>query len=991
LKLENYQSVSELHHGIHEAIKRIKQSNPMAAVVLLVDNPMQGLLLRRQLVNSMATKAIANLQVKTFEDLVSDLSLELGLPDCSLASDSLIDASCYAAMLNNALMQKNRAESLSTAMAIATVFKELKFITDEKLQRLAEEDFLSETQRSVIQCVFHARSVLSNQSGSPFMGNAVDEVAAKLKEVSSSPLKNAQYLIVTKTTPAALEQLLDVLPNVSCFSINRKNAEQVLTQAGGYFSVSDPQTEVQVAVGSLIQLIQAGVHPYDIAITYSDKKQYARLLATALDNSRISWHGAAETIAQASRLFQGADLIMQMLEHKTGTKSGVERPLLMRLLESGNFSINGLALDVDKCRQFVRDKEIYGDAVGWYPILQGLVKDGSKREGAAVDELKVLIKFLQKTLTSLSEANNWTEFGNVFYSALDEIYGKENLGSLGEIDADVLKKFQQICLIEFPELDALTPDGSNGLTPSANSVRVFIMRKIGDRNSRTGSLHTGVHVSGLEEVRTLKFERVIFLGATDGLLPAGVSESAFLTDEMLDSVGELGKGNIPLSEKNQQIGADFVSYLRDTQPIILRSRGAMLGKLDDIESRYLAIPKELATKVDSFESLYSFGLGLPLGNNQLSSILIRRNSDDDYSEHEQRVLKALNEFRQPKFGEYFGNLEEYAKSHGGVWEPSEKSISATSIEQFIKCRYGFFVKSVLGFYTGERKDTLDAWRSKDFGNLVHSAMENFINDLKEKDRLPQAGEVFSSADVDEFFKVYLQAQLKTFYAKGHDVWRAGFDTHMNRVTKILSHFFESEQGRLREALGLGIESSELAFGYKGTPEVLTTSIDGTPVKLNGRIDRVDLSPDGKSAGVLDFKTGSNKEYEKKIGKPLMRGVNAGKSAREFVQDLVYSVALTKIFPSVESTTVNYAFIAASGVTEYVEAKWREEPQQQLAEFLQQMIVAGGSGLFPVGHGGDVNEYSFCSACERLGTVAELVYADAFKNELQTESEGPSDE
>ena len=991
MNLKNYQSVTELHHELHEAIKGVKHSNPMAAAILLVDNPMQGLLLRRQLVNSMETRAIGNLQVKTFEDLVSDLSLELGLPDCSLPADSLIDAACYAAMLNNALMQKNRAESLSTAMAIATVFKELKFITNEKLQKLAGEEFLSETQRSVIQCVVYARAVLLKKSGSPFMGNAVDEVVAKLKDTTVSPLKNAQYLIVTKSTPSALQQLLDVLPNVSSFSINRKSADQVLSQADKYLSVSDPQTEVQVAVGALIQLIQDGVHPYDIAITYSDKKQYARLLATALDNSNITWHGASETIAQASRLFQGADLILQMLEQKTSTKSGVERPLLMRLLESGNFSINGLALDVDKCRQFVRDKEIYGDAVGWYPILPALAKDGNRRDAAAVDELKVLIKFLQKALTSLSEASNWTEFGEVFYTALDEIYGQQNLGSLVEIDVDVLGKFRQICLIELPELDAITPDGSSGLSPSAKSVRAFIMRKIGDRNRRTGSFHTGVHVSGLDEVRTLKFERVIFIGATDGLLPSGVSESTFLTDEMLDSLGELGGGTIPVSEKNQQTGADFVAYLRDSNPIILRSRGAMLGKLDDIESRYLALPKELATKVDSFESLYSINLDLPLGNQQLLGILNRRNSADDSTAHEKRVLRALSEFRQPKFDDYFGNLEEYVKAHGVVWEPSMKSISATAIEQFIKCRYGFFVKSALGFYTGERSDTLDSWRSKDFGNLVHYAMEKFINDLKDREKLPKSGESFSSADVDAFFAVYLQEELKAFYAKGHDVWRAGFDTHMSRVTKILRHFFDSEQEKIRDSLGLGVESSELAFGYQDTPQVTANSIDGTPVKLNGRIDRVDLSADGKSAGVLDFKTGSNKDYEKKIGKPLMRGINAGKSARELVQDLVYSVALIQIFPTVESTTVNYAFIAASGVTEYVEAKWRKEPEQQLAEFLQQMIDSGGSGLFPVGHGGDVNEYSFCPACERLGTVAELVYVDANKDHVSDESERPSDD
>jgi hypothetical protein len=991
LNLTNYQTVAELHQHIHAAIKAAKQSNPLAAIVLIVDNPMQGLLLRRQLVNSTDSEAIGNIQVKTFEDLVSDLSLELGLPDCSLPADSLIDAACYSAMLNNSLMQKNRAESLSTAMAIAIVFKDLKFVTEENLQKLSREEFLSETQRSVIQCVLYAREVLLKKSGSTFIGDAIDELVAKLNETPNSQLRDATYLIVTKTTPASLEHLLQALPKVDSFAIDRKNADQVLAQADKYLTASDPQTEVQVAVGSLIKLIQEGIHPYDIAITYSDKKQYARLLATALDNANISWHGTAETIAQASRLFQGADLILQMLEHKTSTKSGVERPLLMRLLESGNFSIDGLALDADKCRQFVRDKEIYGDAVGWYPILPTLVKEGNKREAAAVDELKVLIRFLQKTLASLSEAPNWTEFGEVLYSALDEIYGQEHLASLGEIDVDVLGRFQQICLIEFAELDALNPSGNKGLIPSAKSVRTFIMRKIGDRNRRTGSLHTGVHVSGLDEVRTLRFERVIFIGATDGLLPPGVSESAFLTDEMLCAIGELGKGSIPVSEKNQQTGADFVAYLSESQPIILRSRGAMLGKLDDIESRYLALPKEILTNVDSFESLYSVDLDLPLGSQQLSSVLARRQSQDESSTHEQRVIKALNEFRQPKFDEFFGNLDDYVKAHGVVWEPRGKSISATAIEQFIKCRYGFFVKNTLGFYTGERKDTLAQWRSKDFGNLVHYAMENFINDLKEKGHLPKAGEDFSPKDVDAFFEVYLREQLKAFYAKGHDVWRAGFETHMSRVTKILKHFFESEQERLRAPLGLGVESSELAFGYKDTPPVTATSIDGTSVKLNGRIDRVDLSADGKSAGVLDFKTGTIVGYDKKVGKPASKGKNAGQPARELVQDLVYTVALSQIFTGLEKTTVNYAFIAASGVTEYLSANWREEPNLQLADFLQQMIDAGASGHFPVGHNGSVNEHSYCSACERLGTVAELVYADANRGVVLDESEGSSDD
>lgn len=986
MELYKYSSVTELHLRIHSEINRIKSKDPMAPVVLVVDNPLQGLLLRRQLVDSSHLRGLANIQVKSIDEIIRDLSFEYADDPIVQPSPSVLDAASYAAMVSHKSLGTGDSDALTTAIGIASVYKSLRFCTDNQLKTLLQSSELSNTQRAVIEAVLEARGILESKLSISNYSAALEKLVSRIPTNAGS---NAIYFVLTETLPVLTEKLFTKLSNVVHFGVEVNEVK--IKSAAKYISAPDPQTEAALAVSQVAELVSQGVHPFDIAIGYSSKDQYSKLVAASLDDASISWHGAVSTVAQSSRLYRGFDLILQMLESRTSTSSGATRPLLMRLLESGNFAVDGQLLDADLCRKFVRDKEIYGDSINWLEIVMDLPSLGNKHEEKAAEELRALLRSLRKSLTQISSASTWTDFGRELYTVIDDFYITGNEDNLADAELEVIALFKSLLLQELPELDALKPESSAGLGPSGSTIRTFIDRKIGQKNVRTGTLSAGVHLSGLEELRVLNFKRVILVGATEGFLPQSFVESNFLTDSMLAQLGELGKGAVPTLEKTNLQAANLAAVLKDAQPIIMRSRSAMIGKLDDVASRFLDSQAEYfgnEIKVASFDDLLKSSNTFPVVSRRITNLIT--NQKTDFTESQSRIKNALDIFRAPAGKKYFGNVRGF-QPHESI---DDGYLSASAIETFIACQYRFFVTKTLGIYTAEREDTLGSWRASDFGNLIHNSMEAFLNHLSENGTLPDGQNSFSQQNVDEYFNEFLEKELKLFYAKGHDVWRAGFESHLKRVKANLRNFFETEFIQLRSEARLAVHASEFPFGKDTANKVEVKTPSGKSVQLSGRIDRVDLSEDGKSAGVIDFKSGKLDlpKILNELGKVRTSGQYKQQSHREKVQDLVYTLAVKQVIPPVDVVKVNFAYIANGSSTEYVFAAYADNPnenfnpEEQLGALVEDIIDAEKLGIYKITHSGKITEYTHCDVCERLGWVAEQLSLE-FKKENPVETGG----
>lgn len=988
MQIFEYSSVSSLHLDIQSKIREHKSSEPMAPVVLVTDSPLQGLMLRRQLIASSESGAVGNIQTKTIDQVIADVFQDMGLTAGFFPSEAALDAACYSAMLTNPTFSSARSDALTTANGIASVYSKLRFNTDAELQGLLSEA-LSDTQKAVLESVIAAREILQTKLGLEKLPEKIESGIGAIQSATQPATADVLYLVLTENLPKLVNKLFQTLSN--CVRYEVASVEPKIRSAEKYFTAPDPQTEASLAVSQLVEYVDSETGPFDVAIAYSNGPQYARLLGTALDDAGISWNGAVDKISQTSNLYRGFDLILQMLEKRTATRSGADRPLVMRLLESGDFFVDDMLLDSNLCRQFVRDKEIYGDSISWLKVIGKLPDDSRPREVKAATELKALLKALERALQNVSGSSNWTEFGAALFEVVSSFYLGANEGNLSDDENDVVNMFKQVLLQELPGLDVLTPLGKRGLSPSAGVARSFIDRKIGQKNVRHGSLSVGVHVSSIQEIRILNFKKLILVGATDGLLPSPSNEMSFLTDEMLESLGELGLSVTATAEKPALLGKQLCALVDGKTLIITRSRSAMTGKLDDVPSRFLdllSIPKEVA--VPSYSSLHRDGASVIVAAKAVQNTAAAIAKDVALDSNQMRTLAALSIFRSPANTGYFGKVNVIPEQNS----ISENPLSASAIESFIDCEYKFFVTRKLGFYTGERQDTLDIWRAKDFGNLIHNSMEHFLNDLANRGELPDGQIKFSEEQVNNFFTGYLDEELKDFYSKGHDVWREGFEALMERVRSNLRDFFATELSTLRSKDELAVYASELGFGKEELGKN-RTGVDVTGRKrvgLVGRIDRVDLNAAKDCATVLDFKSGKlrKSELETDIGKPISRGVNKGAIRRAKVQDLVYTVALREKIPSLKKVEVTFAYISSGTKTEYVKAEWAEPAEVKLAAILEQIYQAEDDAEFSVSHSSKIGDNTYCDVCQRLGWVAEQLRLD-YAKENGLASGGDDDE
>jgi hypothetical protein len=451
---------------------------------------------------------------------------------------------------------------------------------------------------------------------------------------------------------------------------------------------------------------------------------------------------------------------------------------------------------------------------------------------------------------------------------------------------------------------------------------------------------------------------------------------------MLESLGELGHSATPTADKPDLLGRHIKALVDGKNLVVTRSRSAMTGKFDDVPCRFLdlkSLPHEVV--ISSYSSLHKSDVRLVVASKSLQDTAAAISNNVALDPSQDRTLKALIIFRSPAKTGYFGKVSAIPEANSICANP----LSASAIEAFIDCEYKFFVTRTLGFYTGERQDTLPIWRPMDFGNLIHNSMEHFLNDLSDRGELPDGKSMFIEAQVDNFFKDYLDEELKDFYAKGHDVWRAGFEALMERVRANLREFFATEFASLRATDELAVYASELGFGKEELEKDRTTlAFPGRkPVGLAGRIDRVDLNDAQDSAAVLDFKSGKlrKSELETDIGKPVSKGVNKGAIRRTKVQDLVYTVALRKKFPPLRNVEVTFAYISSGTKTEYVKAKWANENEPaevKLAAILEQIYQAEDTAEFSVSHAAKIGDNTRCDVCQRLGWVAEQLRLDYAK-------------
>ncbi len=284
-------------------------------------------------------------------------------------------------------------------------------------------------------------------------------------------------------------------------------------------------------------------------------------------------------------------------------------------------------------------------------------------------------------------------------------------------------------------------------------------------------------------------------------------------------------------------------------------------------------------------------------------------------------------------------------------------LSASRIEEYAKCPYLFFLRRVLELERWEEEDRIEGMDPLLRGQMVHEILEGFLGEF--------AREKFSATPLP-----VLQEALSARSLRVLDAGRPGgmpdllWEIERDRLLGALQNWLQFE----RDRAGAGWLPSymERTFGtFPGNDATPPYRVQGRNCAFDfrGRIDRVDLSPDGRSARVVDYKTGA---LPKSMG-PRERTLLMG---GEKVQLAIYCGALSVMgdLKSVEHVEGEYLHIQPYD-GEVVPCIYSDGDLRAAAERLPEMleIVREGAsgGVFFARTSGSVRPDGHCEWCDYL--------------------------
>ena len=266
-----------------------------------------------------------------------------------------------------------------------------------------------------------------------------------------------------------------------------------------------------------------------------------------------------------------------------------------------------------------------------------------------------------------------------------------------------------------------------------------------------------------------------------------------------------------------------------------------------------------------------------------------------------------------------------------AWLDLQKAVSPTSLENYAACGFRYFCKSLLRLKVVEEPEERQMMDSASRGTLIHDALDRFFRELKQIGR-PGPREPWGPEDEARLLVIGGEEldKARDRGITGLDV----FGRHEARTIRTdLSRFLE-------EDYTFRLETGAVPTHFESA--VPETEIAG--VRLRGNVDRIDITPDGQRAWVIDYKTGSAYDFRKITpGDPLAGGKK--------LQLPTYLAAV----PDVPDASAVYWFITRKGEFRRIPYNPTAENQELFRKTVEAVVAGVGKGAFPA-VSGDEDEY-----------------------------------
>jgi CRISPR/Cas system-associated exonuclease Cas4 (RecB family) len=291
--------------------------------------------------------------------------------------------------------------------------------------------------------------------------------------------------------------------------------------------------------------------------------------------------------------------------------------------------------------------------------------------------------------------------------------------------------------------------------------------------------------------------------------------------------------------------------------------------------------------------------------------------------------------RSQRFTEWDGNVTALADD---AWLELQRAVSPTSLEDYAACGFRYLCKSLLRLNVVEEPEELEVVSPMERGNLIHGVLEAFFKAQKLRGR-PAPQEAWSGDDL-----VFLLRILDDKLASARQRGKTGLDLYAKHDARTM----RADMARFLE------EDTEFRKGTGAVPEqfeVYVPEVEIAGVRLRGKVDRIDRTPDGKCAWVIDYKSGSKSSFEKIKSDPLVGGTK--------LQLPVYLEAAR----DAEEAHASYWFTSSKGNFEFVDYPAAAANRVVFERTLGAIVTGIRSGAFPAVPGEENEHYGKFENCK----------------------------
>lgn len=604
----------------------------------------------------------------------------------------------------------------------------------------------------------------------------------------------------------------------------------------------------------------------------------------------------------------------------------------------------------------------------------------AKKRLEAAKSLREGWRVLRQAAAGWPEALSWKEWARFLEDRLEPLLGASEDWSPFSSVLDELGNLEALSAIQDPGQGRPSREQI-----SADRLRAILRESIALLSVPAGRFRSGgVNILSTGAARGLRFPLVIIPGLDEGRFPAKLRQDPLL----LDSERRWLR-NVPLKSmraEEEKLLFDMAARSAEKRLVLMTSRLDEGSDRESIPSQFFlqaaaaAAGRTLSIRdlnektVAGFRSV-SLDNPAPVKGDiavDEGEVRLRIIVSDRRSAH--AALRALAEMEPQRLNrplaydrarwnreltEFDGYLTDaalvrYAAQKMG---PAAAQVSASRLEEYAKCPYYFFLKRIVELEAWEEPERAEGMDPLERGLAVHSILEGFLDNYR--------GGSFPDKPPEDLWGFLEPPALKELEkARPLGMPDLLWEIERDALMATLRRWLEFERGRADP--DMLISQLERGFGEITPGEklpALRLQAGKHVFEFRGRIDRVDVSRDGKTARVIDYKCGTLPDTMTARGRsPLMSG--------ERIQIAVYKGALSTMdeFRNVESVEGEYLYLQPKDGQIAPCAYTQEELQNasaSLPRILQVLADCLESGVFFARTSGTVRPYGHCDFCDYL--------------------------